>query len=110
MGVLHFIEAFLLLLDGLFSDKLGKGSGRIVRWVWVHTLLAITVGSVLVNSVGVLSGHLTLSEAVTVFIGAAFLAMAITVIALVVLAIIAVFQKLASLLRRGTGNENVHSD
>jgi hypothetical protein len=60
--------------------------------------------------VGVLGGHLTLSEAVTVFIGAAFLAMAITVIALVVLVIIAVFQKLASLLRRGTGNENVHSD
>jgi hypothetical protein len=106
--VLDFIGAFLLLLDGLLSDRLGKGSGRIVKWVWFYALLAIIVGSVLVNSVGVLSGHLTLSETVTVFIGAAFLVMAVSVIALVVLVIIAVFQKLASLLRRGTGNENVH--
>jgi len=106
--ILDFIEAFLLLLGGLFSDRLAKGFARIVRWVWVYTLLAIIVGSVLVNSVGVLGGHLTLSEAVTVFIWAAFLAMAVTVIALAAVVIIAGFQKLASLLRRGTGNENVH--
>ena len=106
---LNLFELFLYLIGGLFSGKLGKGSAvRIVRWVWLYTLLAIIVGSVLVNSVSVLGGHLTLSETLTVFLWASVLALTVTVIALAAVVIIAVFQKLASLLRRGTGNENVH--
>src|ERR687898_3609681 len=108
---LNLFELFLYLIGGLLSDKLGKGSAvRIVRWVWLYTLLAIIVGSVLVNNVSVLGGHLTLSETLTVFLWASVLALTVTVIALAAVVIIAVFQKLASLLSRGTGNENVHSD
>jgi hypothetical protein len=95
----------------MLLDDSQQGASRVIRRIWLYTVIAISIGAVAISIVGGVAGYLDVpGDTKLVFIWATILVIGITAMAGALALLAAIIQKLGSPRGRGTGNTNVHPD